>query len=129
MMMYVHMQRLPEGPAVPNDHVQVYVFKNVRFAAPPVGPLRWAAPAPPEPEDPSIIHDGSEGNACVQSFPSGSQPFTSGWTAWLAPFTEKLFFSGDEDCLFLDVYVPGRSIRGEVKNLAVVVWISGGAYG
>lgn len=32
-----------------------------------------------------------------------------------------------EDCLFLDVIVPGKAIRGEAK-LPVVNWIYGGAY-
>jgi carboxylesterase type B len=32
-----------------------------------------------------------------------------------------------EDCLFLDVVVPGKAIRGEAK-LPVLNWIYGGAY-
>lgn len=34
-----------------------------------------------------------------------------------------------EDCLFLDIQVPGKAIRGEVKNLPVLFWIFGGGYG
>lgn len=36
---------------------------------------------------------------------------------------------GDEDCLFLDVYVPGNAIQIPDSNqLPVVIWIHGGAY-
>lgn len=34
-----------------------------------------------------------------------------------------------EDCLFLDIQVPGKAVRGEVKNLPVLFWIFGGGYG
>lgn len=34
-----------------------------------------------------------------------------------------------EDCLFLDIQVPGKAVRGEVKNLPVLFWLFGGGYG
>lgn len=34
--------------------VQVYTFRNIRYAAPPVGNLRWAKPAAPEPVGPLL---------------------------------------------------------------------------
>jgi hypothetical protein len=43
--------------------VQVYVFRNIRFAAPPLGELRWSKPAPPE-FIPGI-QDGSYGHNCI----------------------------------------------------------------
>ena len=42
-----------------------YIFKNIRFAAPPVGDLRWAKPAPPQKN--TTIQDGTYGNKCVQA--------------------------------------------------------------
>lgn len=40
-----------------------------------------------------------------------------------------LFDTGDEDCLFLDVYVPGKAMRNETDSkLPVVAWIFGGGY-
>ena len=33
-----------------------------------------------------------------------------------------------EDCLFLDVWLPGKAARAEVKNLPVLFWIFGGGY-
>ena len=35
---------------------------------------------------------------------------------------------GDEDCLFLDLYVPGAAVRKERDGFNVVVYIYGGAY-
>lgn len=40
-----------------------------------------------------------------------------------------MFNTGDEDCLFLDVYVPGKALKSPTTaKLPVVVWIFGGAY-
>ena len=39
-----------------------------------------------------------------------------------------LFSGGDEDCLFLDVYVPGKALKNPSLKLPVVVWIYGGGY-
>lgn len=46
-----------------------YIFKNIRYAAPPVGNLRWAKPVPPSPN--STLQDGSYGPKCIQSAPNG----------------------------------------------------------
>jgi hypothetical protein len=46
----------------------IYIFGNIRFAAPPVGDLRWTPPAEPV-EEPGI-HDGSVGGSCFQSTPA-----------------------------------------------------------
>lgn len=41
----------------------------------------------------------------------------------------SLFSGGDEDCLFLDLYVPGAAIDSpSTTSLPVVVWFYGGAY-
>ena len=37
--------------------------------------------------------------------------------------------SAGEDCLFLDVTVPGEAIRKPSLRLPVVNWVYGGAYG
>lgn len=51
----------------PNGLLQYYTFKNIRFAAPPVGDLRWAKPAPPLTE--TKVQDGKVGNQCMQATP------------------------------------------------------------
>jgi carboxylesterase type B len=111
-----------------------YIFRNVRFAAPPVGNLRWAKPAPPQPN--STLHDGSYGPKCVQSAVSGlnlvgpgnTSPVGAAINQFLGGIPVPLFQGGDEDCLFLDVYVPGKALKNPNLKLPVAVWIYGGAY-
>jgi len=61
-------------------------------------------------------------------------PSTPVWTRTLTPLTSlggipiPLFSGGDEDCLFLDVYVPGKALKKPSLKLPVAVWIYGGAY-
>lgn len=86
------------------DALQTYVFKNVRFAAPPLGELRWAKPAPPPKTE--AIQDGKEGRACTQS----SRLLLGGASAT----------SPGEDCLFLDVTVPAKAIKTSGTKLPVM---------
>ncbi|KAK0743356.1 Alpha/Beta hydrolase protein [Schizothecium vesticola] len=112
----------------------IYIFRNVRFAAPPVGNLRWAKPAPPQLN--STLHDGSYGPKCVQSAVSGlnlvgpgnTSPVGAAINQFLGGIPVPLFQGGDEDCLFLDVYVPGKALKNPGLKLPVAVWIYGGAY-
>jgi len=46
----------------------VYVFKNIRFGAPPVGDLRFRKPSLPVIN--TTVSDGSYGPQCLQSLPS-----------------------------------------------------------
>ncbi|KAJ4318195.1 hypothetical protein N0V94_004561 [Neodidymelliopsis sp. IMI 364377] len=87
------------------------VFKGIRFAAAPIGPLRWQAPQPPLINRASVIPATSFGAICPQSARSGLE---SGVTP--SPV--------DEDCLFLNVYAPHNA-----TGLPVLVWIHGGGYG
>lgn len=88
------------------DDAQTYVFKNVRFAAPPLGQLRWAKPAPPLKTD--AVQDGKEGRSCTQS----SSRVIPGAGASANP--------PGEDCLFLDVTVPGKAIKTAGAKLPVM---------
>ncbi|KAL8305842.1 hypothetical protein RB597_003474 [Gaeumannomyces tritici] len=112
----------------------IYTFKNIRYAAPPVGDLRWAKPAPPLNE--STLQDGSYGPKCVQSAvtglnlvgPGNNAPIGGAINQFLGGIPVPLFEGGQEDCLFLDVYVPGSALRDPSLKLPVAVWIYGGAY-
>ncbi|HEY3715488.1 MAG TPA: carboxylesterase family protein [Jatrophihabitantaceae bacterium] len=76
---------------------------GIRYAAPPVGALRWAAPQPPQPWT-ATLPTTAYGNQCAQSY----------WgTA-----------SGNEDCLFLDVTRPNDG----AANLPVLVHFHGGGF-
>lgn len=127
---------------MPNDPAQIYIFRNIRFADPPVGSLRFAKPTPPTPN--GTLQTGAYGKSCVQSNakpfssgeevpkPSGSFDFVgtlSSLLGWLSSTFDlgRLQGGGEsgEDCLFLDLYVPGKALKGQVK-LPIINWIYGG---
>lgn len=71
-----------------------------------MGPLRWAKPAPPLKKD--VVQDGTEGRPCIQS----SSLFLSLVGSSTSP--------PGEDCLFLDVTVPGKAIKTPGAKLPVL---------
>ena len=88
----------------------IFAFRGVPYAAPPVGPLRWRAPAPPKPW--AGVRDARRfGPAAPQPPSLAARLFGSG-----AP-TES------EDCLTLNLFTPGLAGRRPV-----LVWIHGGAF-
>ncbi|KAL8726444.1 MAG: hypothetical protein Q9166_006722 [cf. Caloplaca sp. 2 TL-2023] len=117
-----------------NSDGDIYVFKNIRFAAPPIGDLRWAEPAPPTPE--TGVQDGSYGPICVQAplkgpqltGPGASSPIGQALNQFLAGIPVPSFKKASEDCLFLDVYVPAEAINNPSLKLPVISWFYGGAY-
>ncbi|EPS41516.1 hypothetical protein H072_4565 [Dactylellina haptotyla CBS 200.50] len=93
-----------------------YKFKNIRFAAPPTGALRWQKPAPPIQQ--AGIQTGDVGYQCMQATPEFLK----------IAYPVLTIEPQSEDCLFLDVYVPAAAVRGQVKNLPVMFWLYGGGY-
>lgn len=90
------------------------VFKGIRYAAPPIGKLRWQAPQSPAPsENNTITQAVVQAPLCPQSG-AAQTPAIYGFNSG----------PGDEDCLFLNVYAPPHA-----KNLPVIFWIHGGGYG
>ena len=80
-------------------------FLGIPFAAPPVGPLRWAPPAPVQPwtgvRDAKVL--------------SSKPPQLRDWGG-----IPQL----DEDCLYLNIYAPA----GGAVDKPVLVWFHGGAF-
>ncbi|TGO89479.1 hypothetical protein BPOR_0107g00050 [Botrytis porri] len=104
------------------DDGETVRFSNVRFAKPPVGPLRFAAPQYPDAiKNNKEIQDNSVGAHCIQAFPP---PKNS--NATIEPPPED---TQSEDCLFLDIYVPLWVLEEKSdEKLPVIVYIYGGAY-
>ncbi|MFF7930716.1 carboxylesterase family protein [Streptomyces sp. NPDC007940] len=82
------------------------MFQGIPYAAPPVGQLRWASPAPPASW--SGVRTATEpGNRCAQAAGLIDQQ------------------SSTEDCLYLNVTTPAR---GSARKLPVMVWIHGNGF-
>ena len=97
------------GPVRGLNKDGIYIFKGVRYAAPPVGKLRFKPPIPPTPwTEPVDAYD--YGNRAMQGSGPGG-PVTSAQKA-------------DEDCLFLNVWTPGLDNR----KRPVMVWLHGGGF-
>lgn len=87
-------------------------YRAIPFAAPPVGPLRFAPPAAPVAW--SGVRDGSKfGPACQQQATKPNGP-------WSAEFFADPPFS--EDCLTLNVWTTGGSAK------AVLLFVPGGGF-
>jgi para-nitrobenzyl esterase len=99
--------RLPDGTRLQGkERDSTLMFLGVPYAMPPVGSLRWAPPQIWKNEDTSKIVDATKyGAPCCQGF-------------------TKLTL-GDEDCLFLNIYVPSNT---NATNLPVGFFIHGGSY-
>ena len=84
-------------------------WDDIPYAKPPIGELRWKAPR--KINNLSQIIIPKENNFCVQK-PSG-----------MGGSEGDGFFSGSEDCLYLDVKTPLNKIN---RKLPVMFWIHGG---
>ncbi|TAM63913.1 carboxylesterase/lipase family protein [Mycobacterium sp.] len=99
------------GPVRGVDEGRVRVWKGIRYAAAPVGDLRFRAPQPPE-RWTGVADATAFGPACPQPvFPN--MPLDLG-----AP--------QGEDCLRLNVWASCDTRPGDAKP--VLVWLHGGAY-
>ncbi|MDO5654409.1 MAG: carboxylesterase family protein [Brachymonas sp.] len=104
-----------QGEVVGRRSAQGRVFLNIPYAAPPVGKLRFMAPQPPAPwAAPRDAHVA--GATCMQNLDMrvfNGKP-------------RRMFITGDEDCLNLNIYAPADMVSGE--KLPVMVWLHGGGW-
>ncbi|XP_033726693.1 uncharacterized protein LOC117316264 [Pecten maximus] len=91
---------------------EVNQFRNIPFARPPLGPLRFTRSIPADPWN--GVRDATQfGPSCMQPPYPDTDRFLPNWNQ-------------SEDCLYLNVYVPGNVVAG--SNKPVMVWVHGGAF-
>ena len=85
---------------------QTFAWYGIPYASPPVGNLRWKPPVPPAPwtgvREAFAYGDQAAQNPTYKSYGEGGM---------------------SEDCLYLNVIAPN-----DAKNVAVMVWLHGGAF-
>ena len=95
------------------EAADLYVFKGVPYAKPPVGALRWRAPRDVDYLD-AIIDATEFKNECVQPKDNSS-------------IFNRNLSTGDEDCLYLNIYVPKNQNSLNKNKFPVMYWIHGGS--
>ena len=99
----------PYGDLIGVTGGNVSQFLGVPFAAPPVGPLRWRSPQPPQP---------------------WATPRPAQWFGPTCPQTEAntwaIFTGTSEDCLNLNVYAP--SAPPPAGGYPIMVFFYGGSF-
>jgi para-nitrobenzyl esterase len=89
---------------------EIWTFKGIPYAAPPIGELRWRPPQP--------VASWTEPLECASFGPSCPQPAQME-TVYLDVGAMA------EDCLNLNVWSPAKSAE---ERLPVMVWIHGGSF-
>ena len=87
--------------------VAVNAYKGIPYAAAPIGPLRWRAPAP------------------APTWSGVRDTMAFGPDLPQAPNARLRGPSQNEDCLYLNVWAPASAATG---SLPVMVWIHGGGF-
>ncbi|KAJ7470971.1 Alpha/Beta hydrolase protein [Mycena latifolia] len=94
-------------------------FLGIRYAAAPLGDLRFRAPQPPG-NVTGVQQATIQPNQCFQA--------SNGLSPTNPLETRAAQVVSTEDCLFLNVYFPSDAAGTPPENLPVLVWIHGGGY-
>ncbi len=87
---------------------KVKIWEDIPFAQPPLNQLRWKAPK--DLINKNQIIKSKDNNHCIQR-PSS-----------LGGVEGENFYTGSEDCLYLDIFTP----KDSSEKLPVMLWIHGG---
>jgi para-nitrobenzyl esterase len=113
------------GPAQGLVMDDIHTFKGIRYAAPPIGELRFMPPQKPEKSSARI--DATDFGAPCMQMASGSTAVPASdfglqlKTVFPTPTEMK---RDNEDCLFLNVWTPAT----DKGKRPVMVWFHGGGY-
>ncbi|KAK8004645.1 hypothetical protein PG989_004364 [Apiospora arundinis] len=102
-----------QGTALANGATQ---WLGVRYAAPPVGDLRFAAPVDPAATSPGTVEDATKFRPIC--LPRSASDFT---------MKPNKRFTVDEDCLYANIFAPTNASPDKNK-LAVMYFIQGGGF-
>jgi para-nitrobenzyl esterase len=100
-------------------------FRGVRYAASPVGELRWMPPQRPQPW--KAVYDASDFGAPAMQLAGGSiieAPDEFGFQMHRVFTTPSELKVMNEDCLYLNVWTPAT----DSKKRPVMFWIHGGGF-
>lgn len=114
------LRRLTSGELIGSRESDgTHAWRGIRYAAAPVGALRWRAPQPPAPwagRYEALAH-------------GPIAPQVGGLLAPVPPAQHGQVV-GEEDCLFLNVFAPAcapEAVPQGTERRPVMVWIHGGA--
>jgi para-nitrobenzyl esterase len=112
-IVYGSENKIQTSSGITNGYIKnkVVNWDDIPYAQPPIGDLRWRAPKKLESSEYLNTINPQDNNFCVQE-PSG-----------LGGSDGDSFFSGSEDCLYLDIKRPEKNNDGP---LPVMFWIHGG---
>ncbi|KAH9212787.1 hypothetical protein DL95DRAFT_463617 [Leptodontidium sp. 2 PMI_412] len=116
-----------------NSTGQFYKFSNIRYAAPPIGKLRFAPSTAPSTRH-KVFNDGFDFAVCPNAMPAwssvakqwlmegiGSINITAGYTIPNITTAPSAMPGTNEDCLFLDVLVP-KAVFDDDRNRKGKAW-------
>lgn len=89
----------------------VHAFIGIPFASPPTGDLRFKAPQNVTPWNGTLFTQ-DERSKCPQ----------------IDTISGSTVVEGDEDCLYVNVYVPETITNNRLDRLDVLVWLHGGVH-
>ncbi len=101
----------------------IAAFLGVPYASAPIGDLRWRPAVPHAPRE-GRVDATAYGPACPQSQgnPDWYRIVAEGFGQDPALIPDLTHM--DENCLYLNIWAPGR---GKAKNLPVMIWVHGGS--